>query len=64
MTDQERFSKSVEQFIADTKMSPTAFGREFAGDPLFVFQMRNGRESRSDTRDRILAAISKRRAAA
>ncbi|MCB9993699.1 MAG: homoserine dehydrogenase [Hyphomicrobiaceae bacterium] len=39
-------------------MSPTRFGREFVGDPQFVFDLRDGREPRRDTREKVLAAMS------
>ena len=34
-----------------------SFGREIAGDPLFVFDLREGREPRSETRQRIVRAM-------
>lgn len=57
MSDVETFRGRVERFISDHEMTPTFFGKKFAGDPLFVFQLRDGREPRSSTRDRILAAM-------
>ncbi|KRB26299.1 hypothetical protein [Mesorhizobium sp. Root172] len=63
MTDLERFRDTVEKFIAANGISPTRFGKEFAGDPLFVFELRKGREPRSDTRARVLAGITAERAA-
>jgi len=57
MTEIERFRDAVERHIEATGISPTKFGRVFASDPLFVFQLREGREPRSDTRQRVLAAI-------
>ena len=57
MTDLERFRETVERFIADNNLTPTQFGREYAADPLFVFQLREGREPRTATRQRILNAI-------
>lgn len=58
MTEIERFRDTVEQFIASKGITPTQFGREFAADPLFVFQLRDGREPRTATRQRILDAIA------
>lgn len=58
MTEIERFRQTVEKFISDKQMKPTTFGKEFAGDPLFVFQLREGREPRTNTRQRILDAIA------
>ncbi|KRA00266.1 hypothetical protein ASD64_01450 [Mesorhizobium sp. Root157] len=58
MTEIERFRETVEKFIASKGMTPTQFGREYAADPLFVFQLRDGREPRTPTRQRILEAIA------
>lgn len=52
------FSLAVEAFIAENRMTPTAFGRVFAGDPLFVFQLREGREPREATRAKVLAGMA------
>lgn len=57
MSDVATFKDSVERFISDHEMTPTFFGKTFAGDPLFVFQLRDGREPRSATRERIEAAM-------
>ena len=57
MTEIEQFRTEVERFITDRGITPTRFGKEFAGDPLFVFQLREGREPRTDTRSRIIVAM-------
>lgn len=57
MSDIQSFRQSVEAFIAARDWTPTRFGRTIAGDPLFVFDLREGREPRSDTRTRILKAM-------
>jgi homoserine dehydrogenase len=57
MSDIQSFRQSVEAFIAARGWTPTRFGRDIAGDPLFVFDLREGREPRSDTRTRILKAM-------
>jgi homoserine dehydrogenase len=57
MSDIQSFRQSVESFIAARGWTPTRFGRAIAGDPLFVFDLREGREPRSDTRARILRAM-------
>jgi len=57
MTDIQSFRQAVEAFIAARGWTPTRFGRAIAGDPLFVFDLREGREPRSDTRARILKAM-------
>ena len=45
----DQFKSTVEDFLSKTGMTPTAFGKRFAGDPLFVFQIRDGREPREAT---------------
>lgn len=57
MSDIQSFRQAVETFIAARGWTPTRFGRQIAGDPLFVFDLREGREPRSDTRTRILKAM-------
>lgn len=57
MSDIQSFRQAVESFIAARGWTPTRFGRAIAGDPLFVFDLREGREPRSDTRTRILKAM-------
>jgi homoserine dehydrogenase len=57
MSDMQSFRQAVETFIASRGWTPTRFGRQIAGDPLFVFDLREGREPRSDTRTRILKAM-------
>ncbi len=61
MSDIESFKQSVETFIASRGWSPTRFGREIAGDPLFVFDLREGREPRSETREKIVRAMQAQR---
>lgn len=54
----DQFKSTVEDFLSKTGMTPTAFGKRFAGDPLFVFQIRDGREPREATREKVLAAMA------
>ena len=58
MSDIQSFREAVESFIGQHGWTPTRFGRQMAGDPLFVFDLREGREPRSDTRTRILKAMA------
>ena len=58
MSDIQSFRQSVESFISARGWTPTRFGRIVAGDPLFVFDLRDGREPRTETRARILKAMS------
>lgn len=62
MTEIEKFRDEVERFISARQITPTRFGKDFAGDPLFVFQLRDGREPRTETRQRILAALAEQAA--
>lgn len=64
MSEIEKFRNEVERYLTETGVTPTQFGKEFAGDPLFVFQLRKGREPRTETRQRILDAMQTARAAA
>src|SRR5882757_653138 len=57
MSDLESFRQAVEAFITSRGWTATRFGRQIAGDPLFVFDLREGREPRSETRTRILKAM-------
>ena len=57
MSDIQSFREAVEAFISSHGWTATRFGRQMAGDPLFVFDLREGREPRSDTRTRILKAM-------
>ena len=57
MSDIQSFRQAVEAFISARGWTPTRFGRTVAGDPLFVFDLREGREPRSDTRNRILKTM-------
>ena len=59
MSEIEHFKTAVEAFIASQKITATSFGKKFANDPLFVFQLRQGREPRSGTRAKVLDAISR-----
>lgn len=57
MSELEEFKSTVEAFLGREGLSPSRFGNEIAGDPQFVFDLRDGREPRSETRARILAAM-------
>lgn len=61
MSEIEAFKATVEAYIAEEEITPTSFGKKFAGDPLFVFDLRQGREPRSATRQKVLDAIAAER---
>ncbi len=58
MSEHHDFLRSVEAFLKNHSWTPTRFGREMAGDPQFIFDLRGGREPRSDTRKRISSLMS------
>src|SRR3569833_3742572 len=58
MSDIQSFRDAIEAFISARGWTPPRFGRQMAGDPLFVFDLREGREPRSDARTRILKAMA------
>ncbi len=47
MSSDSPFLETVEAFLKNTGMSPTAFGKSAIGDPNFVLDLRRGREPRS-----------------
>lgn len=57
MSEIAEFASEIEAFLKRHSMSPSKFGSEIAGDPQFVFDLRGGREPRSDTRQRIRTAM-------
>lgn len=44
----------IERHLRHHKMAPTRFGREAVGDPKLIDQLRNGRELRSSTAQKII----------
>ena len=44
----------IERHLRRCGVSPSRFGREVAGDPRFVFDLRRGREPRADMQARVL----------
>lgn len=49
---------TVERYLRHRDVTPSRFGRDVAGDPRFVFDLRNGREPRPVTQARVLAFIA------
>ena len=49
--------REVEKFLRRSDIAPTRFGREAMGDPRFVFDLRNGRDPRPRTVERVLAYL-------
>lgn len=53
----------VERHLRRSAQAPSRFGRDVAGDPRFVFDLRRGREPRAATRARVMAFIADSEAA-
>jgi hypothetical protein len=47
----------IEKFLKKRKISPTLFGKMALNDPRFVFQLRDGRDYRRSTEDRVRSFI-------
>jgi hypothetical protein len=49
--------RDVEKYLKSSNMPAASFGREAMGDPRFVFDLRNGREPRPRTIERVRAFL-------
>ncbi len=49
--------REVEKFLKSSNMPAAKFGREAVKDPRFVFDLRNGREPRPRTVERVRAFL-------
>ena len=49
--------REIEKFLRHNDTAPTRFGRDAVGDPRFVFDLRNGRDPRPSTVERVLAYL-------
>jgi 2,4-dienoyl-CoA reductase-like NADH-dependent reductase (Old Yellow Enzyme family) len=49
--------REVEKFLRRNDTALTRFGRDVVGDPRFVFDLRNGRDPRPRTVERVLAYL-------
>lgn len=45
--------RAIETGLARAGMTPSRFGREVANDPRLVFDLRRGRQLRTDTESRV-----------
>ncbi|MDB5684215.1 MAG: hypothetical protein JWM75_1913 [Sphingomonas bacterium] len=48
----------IERHLRNSGTPPTRFGREAVNDPRFVLDLRNGREPRATTAERVCAYIA------
>lgn len=53
---------AVEEFLRQSKMTPTAFGQRSLNDPTLVHEMRKGRECKRSTRAKIMGFIAAEKA--
>ncbi len=51
--------RRVERYLRRSGTAPTRFGREAVGDPRFVFDLRNGREPRTDLSTRVTSYLER-----
>lgn len=49
---------AIERYLRQSGTPPTRFGREVVRDPRFVLDLRNGREPRPGTAERVAAWLS------
>ena len=52
----------IDRYLRATKTTPSRLGREAVGDPNFVMNLRDGRQPRQATLDRVIAFIDSREA--
>lgn len=55
MHPQASLLTAIERYIEAAELTPTTFGKQAAGDPTLVFDMKEGRELRSKTAAKIEA---------
>lgn len=53
MSPLEAFRTEIEDYLQERGLAATAFGNEALGDPNFVFDIREGREPRLSTIERV-----------
>jgi hypothetical protein len=49
----------IERHLRNSGIAPTRFGRDAVNDPRFVLDLRNGREPRPSTAERVSAYIAR-----
>ena len=50
----------IDRYLRVTKTTPSRLGRDAVGDPNFVMNLRDGRQPRQATLDRVIAFIDSR----
>lgn len=49
----------IDHYLRHSKSSPSRLGRDAVGDPNFVMNLRDGRQPRQATLDRVLAFLER-----
>jgi hypothetical protein len=49
----------IDRYLRSSKTTPSRLGRDAVGDPNFVMNLRDGRQPRQATLDRVLAFIDR-----
>lgn len=49
----------IDHYLRSSKTSPSRLGRDAVGDPNFVMNLRDGRQPRQATLDRVIAFIER-----
>lgn len=49
----------IDRYLRLTKTTPSRLGRDAVGDPNFVMNLRDGRQPRQSTLDRVIAFIDR-----
>lgn len=57
MTFSEQFLEEIENYLTESGMDPTTFGKSAMNDPRFVFDIRNGRSPSGRTVDKVRAWV-------
>ncbi|HYG47505.1 MAG TPA: hypothetical protein VD846_06125 [Allosphingosinicella sp.] len=52
----------IDRYLRLTKSTPSRLGRDAVGDPNFVSNLRDGRQPRQSTLDRVIAFIEREEA--
>lgn len=52
----------IDGYLRSSKSSPSRLGRDAVGDPNFVTNLRDGRQPRQATLDRVIAFIERKEA--
>lgn len=52
----------IDRYLRATKTTPSRLGRDAVGDPNFVMNLRDGRQPRQATLDRVIAFIDREEA--